>query len=122
MQVWLRLCELSLQHTFDAVVTFDDTHERKPGPAPFREVLSRLVVPAAEALMVGDWAERDVVGGRSLGMRTAFARYGDTFDTQESGADFDIDDIIELVEIVDRINGGAQSPVAGAAHPSATAR
>ena len=122
MQVWLRLCELSLQHTFDAVVTFDDTHERKPDPAPFREVLSRLVVPAAEALMVGDWAERDVVGGRSLGMRTAFARYGDTFDTQESGADFDIDDIIELVEIVDRINGGAQSPVAGAAHPSATAR
>src|SRR5262249_15601754 len=38
-QVWLRLCSLSLQHVFDAVVTFDDTGERKPGPAPFREVL-----------------------------------------------------------------------------------
>ncbi|MBI1798794.1 MAG: HAD-IA family hydrolase [Candidatus Eisenbacteria bacterium] len=105
MQVWLRVSELSLQHTFDAVVTFDDTGERKPSPAPFREVLSRLGVSPAEALMVGDWAERDVVGGRSLGMRTAFARYGDTFDTQESGADFDIDDIHELVGIVDRING-----------------
>jgi putative hydrolase of the HAD superfamily len=61
-----------------------------------------------------------VVGGKSLGMRTAFARYGDTFDTQESGADFDIDDIDELLAIVDRINGGADSR-AGAA-PSATAK
>ncbi len=104
-QVWLRLCELSLQHTFDAVVTFDDTGERKPSPAPFREVLRRLEVPPAGALMVGDWAERDVVGGKSLGMKTVFARYGDTFDTKESGADFDIDDIFELVTIVDRLNG-----------------
>ncbi len=123
MQVWLRLCELSLQHTFDAVVTFDDTREKKPSPAPFREVLARLAVPAAGALMVGDWAERDVVGGKSLGMKTAFARYGDTFDTKESGADFDIDDIIELVGIVDRINGGAETRPAGeSARPSATAR
>jgi len=123
MQVWLRLCELSLQHTFDAVVTFDDTRERKPSPAPFREVLARLAVPADEALMVGDWAERDVVGGKSLGMKTAFARYGDTFDTKDSGADFDIDDIIELVGIIDRINSGADAPPSGEpARPSATAR
>ena len=39
LQVWLRLCALGLQHVFDAVVTFDDTGERKPAPAPFREVL-----------------------------------------------------------------------------------
>ena len=123
MQVWLRLCELSLQHTFDAVVTFDDTRERKPGAAPFREVLARLGVAPADALMVGDWAERDVVGGKSLGMKTAFARYGDTFDTQESGADFDIDDIIELVEIIDRINGGAgPHPAAEPSRPPARAR
>jgi putative hydrolase of the HAD superfamily len=74
--------------------------------------------------MVGDWAERDVVGGRSLGMKTAFARYGDTFDTQESGADFDIDDIIELVDIVDRINGNAEAraPAGERPRPPATAR
>ena len=103
-QVWLRLCDLGLQHTFDAVVTFDDTRERKPSPAPFREVLQRLGVAADEALMIGDWAERDVVGGRSLGMKTAFARYGDTFATKESGADYDIDDVFELVAIVDELN------------------
>jgi hypothetical protein len=62
--------------------------------------------------MVGDWPERDVVGGRSLGMKTVFARYGDTFGTVESGADYDIDDVYELVAIVDRLNVG-HPPEAG---------
>jgi putative hydrolase of the HAD superfamily len=103
-QVWLRLCDLGLQHVFDTVVTFDDTGERKPAAAPFREVLRRLGVEPAESLMIGDWAERDVVGAKSLGMTTVFARYGDTFDTKESGADHDVDDVFELVGIVDRLN------------------
>ena len=38
-------------------------------------------------------------------MTTAFARYGDTFGTVESGADFDVNDIIELLDIVDTLNG-----------------
>jgi hypothetical protein len=38
-------------------------------------------------------------------MTTVFARYGDTFDTKESGADHDVNDILELVGIVDRLNG-----------------
>jgi HAD superfamily hydrolase (TIGR02253 family) len=106
-QVWLRLCSLSLQHVFDAVVTFDDTGARKPRPEPFQLVLDRLGVQARDALMVGDWAERDVVGAKGLGMTTVFARYGDTFGTKESGADFDIDDVFQLVAIVDRLNAGA---------------
>ncbi len=107
LQVWLRLCALGLQHVFDAVVTFDDTGERKPAPAPFREVLRRLGVEPANAMMIGDWAERDVVGAKSLGMRTVFARYGDWFDTKVSGADYDVDDVFQLVGIVDALNGRA---------------
>ena len=108
-QVWLRLCSLSLQHVFDAVVTFDDTRERKPSPAPFRAVLGQLGVEPLEALMIGDWAERDVVGAKSLGMKTVFARYGDTFGTRESGADYDIDDVFELIAIIDTLNGTTPS-------------
>ncbi len=107
LQVWLRLCTLGLQHVFDAVVTFDDTGERKPAPAPFREVLRRLGVEPGHAMMIGDWAERDVVGARSLGMKTVFAKYGDTFDTKVSGADYDVDDVFQLVGIVDALNGRA---------------
>jgi len=108
-QVWLRLCDLGLQHTFDAVVTFDDTRARKPGPEPFRAVLQRLQTEPHEAMMIGDWADRDVVGGKALGMKTVFARYGDTFDTQSSGADYDIDDVFELVSIVDALNGARRT-------------
>jgi len=103
-QAWLRLCSLGLQHVFDAVVTYDDTRELKPSPAPFRAALRRLEAEPRHALMVGDWPERDVVGAKTLGMTTVFARYGDTFGTQDSGADYEIDDVFQLVEIVDRLN------------------
>lgn len=103
-QVWLRLASLQLHDHFDVVVTFDDTHARKPSPEPFRMALERLGVTPDEALMVGDWAERDVVGAAQVGIRTVFARYGDTFGTVESGADFDVNDIIELLDITDRLN------------------
>ena len=55
--------------------------------------------------MVGDWPERDMVGAAKVGIKTAFARYGDTFGTIHSGADFELNDILELVAIVDRLNG-----------------
>ena len=54
--------------------------------------------------MIGDWPERDVIGAKEVGMKTAFAKYGDTFNTQDSGADYDLEDIYELVEIVEKEN------------------
>ncbi|MGH7564658.1 MAG: TIGR02253 family HAD-type hydrolase [Gemmatimonadota bacterium] len=103
-EAWLRLCYLNLHHLFDVVVTFEDTGERKPSPAPFRTALEQLGVEAREALMVGDWPERDMVGATQLGIRTVFARYGDTFGTVESGADFEIEDIHGLVDVVRKLN------------------
>jgi len=109
LQAWLRLCYLQLHHVFDHVVTYEDTGELKPSPAPFRRALELLAVSPHEAMMVGDWPERDMAGAARLGMVTVFARYGDTFGTVNSGADYELDDIIELLEIVDRLNAG--SPV-----------
>jgi HAD superfamily hydrolase (TIGR02253 family) len=103
-QVWLRLCYLGLEHFFDAVVAFEDTGKRKPDSAPFKKVMSLLGVKPEEALMVGDWPERDIEGARDLGMKTAFTRYGNTFGTDRSGATYDINDVLELVSIVDREN------------------
>jgi putative hydrolase of the HAD superfamily len=111
-QVWLRLCSLSLQHVFDAVVTFEDTGERKPSPKPFERAIEMLGISPAEAIMVGDWPERDMVGAAKVGIRTAFARYGDTFGTVHSGADWDLNDVYDLVAIVDSLNGAAR--IAGA--------
>ena len=107
MQAWLRLTYLQLHHVFDAVVTLEDTRMRKPAPEPFKKALELLGVDAGSAIMVGDWAERDVVGAKRIGMLTAFARYGDTFGTVHSGADFELSSVRDLLAIVDRLNGGA---------------
>lgn len=103
-EAWLRLCYLKLHHVFDAVVTYEDTFKRKPDPAPFLKALSLLNVPARESLMIGDWAERDMLGAKQLGMITVFARYGDVFDTKEPGADYEIHDIGELLNILEKEN------------------
>jgi HAD superfamily hydrolase (TIGR02253 family) len=99
-EAWLRLCYLNFHHLFDAVVTFDDTGMRKPNPEPFRKILELLQIEPGEALMVGDWAERDVLGAAQVGMKTVFARYGNTFGTEISHADYDIDDITQIIDIV----------------------
>ncbi len=91
---------MKINHLFDVVVTFEDTGIRKPNPAPFEKILSLLNVKPYEALMVGDWAERDMVGGAKVGMKTVFARYGDTFGTVETNADYEVNDIAELIDIV----------------------
>ena len=104
-EAWLRLCYLNFHHIIDVVVTFNDTGERKPQPGPFRKALELLGVKAEEALMVGDWAERDVVGAKQVGMKTVFARYGDTFGTLVSNADYEVDDVAQVIEIVRKENG-----------------
>jgi putative hydrolase of the HAD superfamily len=106
-EAWLRLCYLNFHHIFHAVVTFDDTGERKPNPGPFRKALQLLNVKAEEALMVGDWAERDMVGAGNLGMKTVFARYGDTFGTVQTHADYEIADVKDLLRIVEQESAGA---------------
>ena len=103
-EAWLRLSYLGFQHFFDVVITFDDSQERKPSPIPFNMALDKLGLKANECLMIGDWAERDMVGGKTVGMKTVFARYGDTFDTKFSGADYDIDSITELINVVKKEN------------------
>jgi putative hydrolase of the HAD superfamily len=103
-EAWLRLCSLNLHHIFDAVVTFDDTGERKPHPGPFLKVLHDLGVHPQDSLMIGDWAERDIVGAAKLGMKTVFARYGDTFGTEHPNADYEIADVRELLLIIEREN------------------
>jgi putative hydrolase of the HAD superfamily len=103
-EAWLRLCYLNFHHMFDCVVTFDDSGERKPSPVPFRLALKGLGVEAHEALMVGDWAERDIVGAAQVGITTVFARYGDTFGTVETNADYEIKDISEMLRVIDAEN------------------
>lgn len=99
-EAWLRLSYLNFHHIFDIVVTFDDTGERKPSPVPFNRALEMLGVKGEECLMIGDWAEKDMVGAKAVGMKTVFARYGDVFNTKNPDSDYEINSISELIGIV----------------------
>ncbi len=103
-EAWLRLAYMNFHHIFDQVVTFDDTGLRKPNPEPFQAILRKLEVEPRYALMVGDWAERDIYGGAQIGMKTAFAKYGDTFATKEHNADYELNDILQLIDIIKKEN------------------
>lgn len=100
LEVWLRIVGLGLHHYFDQVITMEDTGAKKPAPEPFRLALKFLGTKPEETLMVGDWAERDIAGAKALGIRTAWAKYGNTFDTKDSGADFELSDIHDLIGII----------------------
>ena len=99
-EAWTRICSVNLHHIFDAVVTFDDTGELKPSPKPFQRISSLLNISPEHLIMIGDWPDRDVIGAKKIGMKTVFARYGNTFNTKNSGADYDVDDIAEILSIV----------------------
>jgi len=103
-EAWMRIYYLNLHHAFDLVLTFDDVGERKPSPKGFEMALEKLGIKTDEVLMIGDWPERDVAGASKLGIKTIYAKYGDTFGTVESGADWDVENIYEVVGIIKSLN------------------
>jgi len=112
-QAWLRLCYLNLHHIFDQVITYEDTGFRKPEPEPFELAMKLLEVKPEETMMVGDWPERDMKGASNLGIKTVYARYGDTYKRYDGsrteagfeGVDFVADDISEIIGFLETLNG-----------------
>lgn len=105
LPVWLRIVSLQIHQYFEKIITFDDTGERKPSPKPFLKIIELMKLTPSKTIMVGDWAERDIVGAKNIGMITAWAKYGNQFDTKNSGADYELDDIYDLVNIVKKLRG-----------------
>jgi len=99
IQAWTRLAGMKMQHFFDVVVAFEDTNKKKPEKLPFENIIKQLQLKAEEILMVGDSIERDIVGAKALGMKTALASYG-TSKKEKNEADYVINDIFELLDIL----------------------
>ncbi|MFH1248880.1 MAG: TIGR02253 family HAD-type hydrolase [archaeon] len=100
IKAWLRLVSMRIEDFFEVVVTFDDTMKMKPDASPFMKVLKELKVEPQEAVMIGDNIKRDIMGGRAVGMKTIFAKYGNAKRKIKSNADFEIEKIEELIKIM----------------------
>ena len=103
LKAWIRLSEIRIADFFEVIVTFDDTGKMKPSIIPFRKVLKELNVAGNECVMIGDNPIRDIKGAKKVGMKTVFARYGDTRGTGKSTADYEIESIEGLLEVVDNM-------------------
>ena len=99
LKAWIRLESMKLSNYFDVVVTFEDTKQHKPSKLPFKAALKQLGLKPEQCLMVGDWPERDIKGAKAVGMRTCFARYGNSR-AKKVNADYEIKNIKEVLDIV----------------------
>jgi putative hydrolase of the HAD superfamily len=83
-----------------------DLPSSKPHPSVFREVASRLGVPAEACVMIGDRQIDDVSGARAIGMRAIWRRNDSGFPTSEVAPDAVVDALAELPDLL-RSWGGA---------------
>ena len=103
-EAWIRLYTVKIHDLFDEVVTYNDTGVYKPGKEPFELMINRLNVHFENCIMIGDWPDRDIKGAKQLGMKTAFAKYGSTQNISHSGADYDLEHITDIVNIIKDLN------------------
>ncbi len=84
-----RLTRVGLLNYFDLVVAADMTGTKKPDPEHFLFALESLRIKPGETLVVGDNIKRDIVPARKLGLKTAYASYGDWRHGEEKDQCFD---------------------------------
>ena len=95
------LRDMGLDGAFDVIVCGDGVKHPKPAPDAVLEVLRRMDVPAAEALVVGDMPV-DIEMGRAAGVRTCGVLWGNATREQlaAAGADFIAASMEDIVAIL----------------------
>jgi len=89
------LQHFGLWRFFDATLFTSTIRFRKPHPAPFKEILRRLGVPASRSLYVGDRQLEDVLGPQRVGMTAVLIR------RPHRSYDPDLSQSAEILELAD---------------------
>jgi phosphoglycolate phosphatase len=93
---------LGLLKYFDLVVGSDTTPERKPSPIPILHGITKLNIKPEDAVIVGD-SNFDIEAGKAAGIKTIAVTYGYRPIELLKGADFTINRMDELLDILRRI-------------------
>lgn len=101
-----RLTRVELLDSFDTLIAADMTGTKKPDPAHFVFAMQALGTRPEESLVVGDSILRDIVPARKLGMKTAYASYGDWRPPEEMDLcfDFRLDTFSDLLGCIKTLN------------------
>ena len=94
--------ELGISSIISYLIGADDVEKAKPNPEPVLNVLAALGYKASETLVVGDM-DVDILMGVNAGAKTCGVTYGNGTkkELEEAGADYIINSIDELIEIVE---------------------
>ena len=100
-----RLSKVKLLEFFNLVVTADMTGTKKPAPAHFLFALQSLEIEPEESLVVGDSIRRNMMPARRLGLKTAYASYGDWRPSENMDLCFDFkldtfSDVLECIKVL----------------------
>lgn len=93
---------LGLSIFFDMIIGSDTTSEKKPSPLPILKVLKEFDIMSDEAMIVGD-SNLDIEAGRAAGLITVSVKYGYRPYDMIKHADYVIDKIEDLLEIIPMI-------------------
>ena len=92
---------LDLADLFDTWTSSESAGSCKPDARIYQVALGAAGCEARQVLFVGDTVEHDIVGPRTQGMRTALLLLDDRPGASDGGADYVIDRLGEVVELVD---------------------
>lgn len=109
-----------LGYYFEAVVGLEQVSRPKPHPEALYKALECLGCAPEEAVMVGDTPD-DMAAGRRAGLIAIGVTSGahDVSALRDAGADFVIDRICRLIDLISMLNGGSLSRPPDDAAPSA---
>ncbi|MFC1752551.1 HAD family hydrolase [Thermoproteota archaeon] len=100
LKAYMRLDAMGIADMFDVVVGLEDTGRKKPSTLPFRKALKELKVKPSEAMHIGDWREKDILGAKKVGMKACFARYGNNKLGKKVWADWYVDRFEDLMRVI----------------------
>ena len=91
----------SIDHYFEYAVGSDSVTHHKPHPEPALKTLAALNITPSEAIMVGDMPV-DITMAHNAGIRAIGVDYGNASheELETAGADWIVDDIRKLLEII----------------------
>lgn len=98
---------LGIDKYTDTILISEWEGVKKPNPEIFKKALRRLDVSAEQSIFVGDHPKKDVKAAQCIGMKTIWKK-----DYQWSNnvkADFIINDLGEIPQIINRLNSASYS-------------
>ncbi len=96
-----------IQKYFDVVLTSALLRIRKPRADIFNRALTALETKPAEAVFVGDSLEADILGARSLGIKSIHVRRNPREEANLSGSWTDVDSLTEAYDQILTWNNGS---------------